>query len=51
MKNLIKVCLALAAFFASFCTFICVLQHLSSKLTLATEEEPKLDKIQFDLDL
>lgn len=51
MKNLIKVCLALAAFFASFCTFICVLERLSSKLSMTPEEEPAVDKIQFNLDV
>ena len=44
--------LAMAAFFASLCAFVCVLERLSSRLNLTAdaEEEPKVEKIQFDLD-
>ena len=44
--------LAMAAFFASLCAFVCVLERLTSRLNLTAdaEEEPKVEKIQFDLD-
>lgn len=50
MKNFVKVLMAMAAFFASLCAFICVLEHLCSRLSLLPEEEPKVEKIQFDVE-
>ena len=52
MKRFIKVLLAMAAFFASLCAFVCVLERLCSRLNLTAEpeEDPKVEKIQFDLD-
>ena len=52
MKRFIKFLLAMAAFFASLCAFVCVLERLSSRLNLTAdaEEDPKVEKIQFDLD-
>ena len=52
MKRFIKFLLAMAAFFASLCAFVCVLERLSSRLNLTAdaEEEPKVEKIQFDVD-
>lgn len=52
MKRFIKLLLAMTAFFASLCAFVCVLERLCSRLNLTadTEDEPKVEKIQFDLD-
>ena len=52
MKRFIKFLLAKKAAIASLCAFVCVLERLSSRLNLTAdaEEEPKVEKIQFDLD-
>lgn len=52
MKHFIKFLLALAAFFASLCAFVCVLERLGSRLNLTSEPEDarKVEKIQFDLE-
>ena len=52
MKRFIKFLLAMAAFFASLCAFVCVLERLCSRLNLTAEpeEDPKVEKIQFYLE-
>ena len=52
MKRFIKFLLAMAAFFASLCAFVCVLERLSSRMNLTAdaEYEPKVEKILFYLD-
>ena len=50
MKHLIRFILGLATIFAAFCTFLAVMEHLSSRMSFVTEETPSDNKIQFEMD-
>lgn len=50
MKHLIRIIIALAAIFATFCAFLAVMEHISSRMSFTTEETPSDSKIQFDMD-